>query len=78
MRVRHRLMTHPHFFINMIQVTQSNCYLICFFVSLPTFIFPCPRKNSCVGREKIPLVATFTSHSFSPAAIHIENLTHFS
>ena len=23
-----------------------------FFVSVPTFIFPCPRKNSCVGREK--------------------------
>ena len=22
------------------------------FVSVPTFIFPCPRKNSCVGREK--------------------------
>ena len=23
-----------------------------FFVSVPTSIFPCPRKNSCVGREK--------------------------
>ena len=23
-----------------------------FLVSVPTFIFPCPRKNSCVGREK--------------------------
>ena len=21
-------------------------------VPVPTFIFPCPRKNSCVGREK--------------------------
>ena len=23
-----------------------------FFFFVPTFIFPCPRKNSCVGREK--------------------------
>jgi len=23
-----------------------------FFISVPTFIFPCPRKNFCVGREK--------------------------
>ena len=23
-----------------------------FSVPVPTFIFPCPRKNSCVGREK--------------------------
>ena len=21
-------------------------------IPVPTFIFPCPRKNSCVGREK--------------------------
>lgn len=21
-------------------------------IPIPTFIFPCPRKNSCVGREK--------------------------
>ena len=23
-----------------------------FFISVPTFIFPCPRKKFCVGREK--------------------------
>ena len=23
-----------------------------FFISVPTFVFPCPRKNFCVGREK--------------------------
>ena len=50
MRVRHRLMTHPPFFINMIQVTQSNCYLICFFCLSTHFYFSLPTEKFLRGQ----------------------------